>query len=69
MITMLVQLIGAIAKRDVNILKYLVMTMMNVLQIVAIHLMDATIHLFLTMITTLVPKMVVIVQLDLTTKR
>jgi hypothetical protein len=66
---MLVLMIGAIAKKDVLILKYNAMTTMNVLKMVVTQILDATILLSHMMITTLVPKMVVIVPLDLTTPR
>jgi hypothetical protein len=64
MIMMLVPLIGAIAKKDVNILTYHVMTTMNVLMMVVTQILDVTIHLSNMTITTLVPKMDVIVLLD-----
>jgi len=67
MIMMLVPLIGAIAKKDVNILNYHVMTTMNVLMMIVTQILDAPTLLYHMMITTLVPKMVVIVPLDHTT--
>jgi hypothetical protein len=66
---MLVLMIGAIAKKDVYILKYIAMTTTNVLMIAVILLPDANIPLSHMMITTHVPKMVVIVPLDHTTLR
>jgi hypothetical protein len=67
MIMMLVPLIGAIAKKDANILTYHAMTTMNVLMMAVTQILDATILPLNMMIITLVLKTDVIAPLDHTT--